>query len=415
MRLKVANGGIMGGGDREAKLGLKFREHDRFDQPDQAKSLMFHGKLYEPDLSDRDIIMGYDFIVSNSAGALPHRATLIREANERLSWLSTHYAPGGSQWTGDEEEKVVPVVKAAGIKSKGGNGEHLQEYGLSRDAYCRMMEGFRTETPWTYVFASKKSPKLQKCARYSHKGDSAWNKHWGAERWGHLYVHGAQRDSERIVNKIITDRAKGVLVLTGLGSGDAHGKVLRSKINCIALNEFVFAPDEEIFMGATGTSLSSRGQAWSTHAYYVDGAQCHPGGDEASIRRIQTVPMRVRFEESNDPKVEVRTLSFDKIDRGVHYMKDGMHDRVAAKQARSQVKSPHWWDNQNLITGKFTKNEFVARVMNTWPIKMSLWVPTNPRGISHARVSAQSPTPHSISKNSENYRRGCRPTMLERV
>ena len=117
-------------------------------------------------------------------------------------------------------------------------------------------------------------------------------------------------------------------------------------------------------MDATGTSLPSPGQAWSTHVYYVDGAQFHPTGDEALIRRIQAVPMRVMFEESNDPKVEVQTLSLDEIDRVVHYMKDGMHDRVAAKQARSRVKSPHWWDDQKVITWKFTKNEFLARVMD---------------------------------------------------
>ena len=76
------------------------------------------------------------------------------------------------------------------------------------------------------------------------------------------------------------------------------------------------------------------------------------------------MPMRVMFQESNDPKVEVKTLSFGGIDRVVHYMKDGMHDRVAAKQARSRVKSPHWWDDQNLVTGKFTKNELVARVLD---------------------------------------------------
>ena len=364
VRLKVANGGIMGGGAREAEVGLEFWEHDRFDRPDQAKRLTPHGKFHEVDLSDWDIIMGYDFMVSNSAGALPDRATLIRGANERLSWLSTHYASGGSQWTRDEEEKIIRAVKAAGIKSKGGDGEHLQEYGLSRDADCRMMEGLGMDTPSTDVLASREAPKLQKCARYWHKGDSAWNKHWGAERWGHLHVHGAHRDSERIVNKTLADRAKGVLVLTGLGSGDACGEVLRSKIDSIALNEFVFAPDEEIFMDATGTSLPSAGQAWSTYAYYVDGVQCHPTDDEALIRRIQAVPMRVMFEESNDPKVEVKTLSFDEIDRVVHYMKDRMHDRVAAKQARSRVKSPHWWDDQNLITGKFTKKEFVARVMD---------------------------------------------------
>ena len=163
VRLKVANGGIMVGGAREAELGLEFREHDGLDRPDQAKHLMLHGKLYEADLSDWDIIMGYHFMVSNPARALPHRATLIRETNERLSWLSPHYAPGGSQWTGDEEMKVVRAVKAAGIKSKGGDREHVQEYGLSQDAYCRMMEGLGMDTTLTDVLQSKEPPKLQKC------------------------------------------------------------------------------------------------------------------------------------------------------------------------------------------------------------------------------------------------------------
>ena len=47
------------------------------------------------------------------------------------------------------------------------------------------------------------------------------------------------------------------------------------------------------------------------------------------------MPMSVMFEESNDPKVEVEILLFDQIHRIVHYMKDGMDDRVAAKQART--------------------------------------------------------------------------------
>ena len=158
------------------------------------------------------------------------------------------------------------------------------------------------EVPFTDVFASKEAPKLPKWARYWHKGDSAWDKHWGAHRCGHPYVHGAQQSSERIVNKIIANRAKGVLVPTRLGSGDAHGEVLRSKIDSIALNKFVFALDEEIFMDAIGSPLPSPGQTWSTRAYYVDAAQSHPTGNEAWIRRIQAVVMSVMLEASNDPK-----------------------------------------------------------------------------------------------------------------
>ena len=131
-------------------------------------------------------------------------------------------------------------------------------------------------------------------------------------------------------------------------------------MDSIALTELVFVPDEEIFMDATRISLPSPGKAWSTSVHYVDRAQSHATGDEAFIWRIQAVPMWVMFEDNNDPKVEVKTLSFDEIDGVIHDMEDGMHDRMAAQEATSRVKSPHWWEDQNFITGKFTKIELVA-------------------------------------------------------
>ena len=97
-----------------------------------------------------------------------------------------------------------------------------------------MMEGLGMNTPSTDVFASKEAPDLQMCPRYWHKGDSAWNNHSGAERWCRLYIHCAQRDSERIMNKILADRATKVWVLTTVGSGNARGEVLRSKIGVCA-------------------------------------------------------------------------------------------------------------------------------------------------------------------------------------
>ena len=215
MRLKVANGENMDGASHEAELGSESLGHDGLDRPDKAKRLMPKEKLHKADLPDWDIQMGYDFMVSNSAGALPECTTVHGEANDSLSWLLTHYTPGGSQQTRDEEQKLIRVVKAAGIKSNGSNGEHLQEYGLSCEAYQRMMEASCMETPLTDVFASQEAPQLRKCARYWQKPDSACDKHWG-KHWGHLYVHESQWDSERIVNKVIHDRAKRILVLTGL-------------------------------------------------------------------------------------------------------------------------------------------------------------------------------------------------------
>ena len=41
-----------------------------------------------------------------------------------------------------------------------------------------------------------------------------------------------------------------------------------------------------------------------------------------------------------------------------------MHDRAAAKKRRAMVTSPRWWDDKMLVTGKYERDEFLARVMD---------------------------------------------------
>ena len=146
MRLKVANGEI---------IGMEFWEHDRFNRPDLSKRIVLSGNFLPADISDWDIIMGYDFMVSKPIGALPHRATLVREDKERLTWLSTDHAPGLSQWTGDEEERIVRAVKTVSAKFNGDHGGHLMEYGMAPQVYNRMVQQLGGEKPETDVFASR--------------------------------------------------------------------------------------------------------------------------------------------------------------------------------------------------------------------------------------------------------------------
>ena len=113
--------------------------------------------------------------------------------------------------------------------------------------------------------------------------------------------------------------------------------------------------------------MPSPGQAWGTKAVLVDGAQTQPTGDEAFIRRVEAVPMRVMFEPKegkNQPMDGIDVLSHAQIDHVVNYMRMGMQDRVAAKKRRAMVTSPHWWDDKMLVTGKYEKDEFVARGMD---------------------------------------------------
>ena len=97
VRLKVANGEIMGGRTHEATISMEFWEHERLNRPDLAKRSTLPVNFYVADITDWDMIMGYDLMVGNAIGALPHRATLVREDEECLTWLSTDYACGSSQ------------------------------------------------------------------------------------------------------------------------------------------------------------------------------------------------------------------------------------------------------------------------------------------------------------------------------
>ena len=94
VRLKVANGEMMGGGTHEATISMEFWEHERLNRPDLAKRSTPSGDFYVADITEWDVIMGYDFMVGNAIGAPPHGATLVREDNECLTWLSTDYACG---------------------------------------------------------------------------------------------------------------------------------------------------------------------------------------------------------------------------------------------------------------------------------------------------------------------------------
>ena len=311
--------------------------------------------------------MGYEFMVGNAIGALPHRATLVREDDECFPCLSTDYACGSSQWNAEEEDRIVQAVQAVGVKSRGDRGVQLTEYGMAPQVYARMIQTLEAEAPETDVFASRDAPLLRKCRRHWHRGDSAWHRHWGLKEWGPMYWHGSLDNTRRTVEKIVADRAKGILVITGIGSTPCPLEGLKSTLDSITLKEMSFGPEEELFIDAKGVSMPSPGQASGTKAFLVDGAQPQPTGDEAFIRRVEAVPMRVMFEPkegTDQPMDGIDVLSHAGIDHVVNYMRLGMHDCVAAKKGRAMVTSPHWWDDKMLVTGKYEKDEFVARVMD---------------------------------------------------
>ena len=174
VRLKVANGEILGGRNHEATIGMEVWEPDRLNRPDLSKRIVHSRNFHATDISDWHILMGYDFMVGKAIGALPHRAALVREDKERLTWLSTDHVRGLSQWTGDEEERIMRAAKTVSTKCNGDRGGHLMEDGMVPQVYNRMVHQLGGEKRETDVFASQDALQLRKCTRHWHKRDSAW-------------------------------------------------------------------------------------------------------------------------------------------------------------------------------------------------------------------------------------------------
>ena len=405
VRLKVANGEIMVGGTHEATISMEFWEHQRLNRPNLAKRSTLSGNFYVADITDWDMIMEYDFMVGNAIGALPHRAKLVREDNECLTWLSTDYACGLSQWNAEEEDRIVQAVQAVCAKSRGDRGVQLTKYGMAPQVYARMIQTLGAEAPETDVFASGDAPLLRKCRRHWHRGDSAWHRHSGLKEWGPMYWHRSLENTRCTVEKIVADRAKGTLVITGIGSTPCPLEGLKSTLDSITLNEMSFRPEEELFIDAKGLSMPSPGQAWGTKAFLVDGAQAQPTGDEAFIRRVGAVPMQVIFEpkDGRDQPVDgIDVLSHAEIDHVINYMRIGMHDRVAAKKRRAMATAPHWWEDRMLVTGKYEKDEFVVRVMDHIADQFDGPVGSDPPTLDFPLMGARS---DKNSADAANFRR----------
>ena len=104
VRLKVANGEIMSGGTHEATISMEFWEHERLNRPDQAKRSTLSGNFYVADITDWDMIMGYDFMVANAIGALGAIGDTTHTAHTQRT-PATHPAVGGQT---EEGQRLTP-------------------------------------------------------------------------------------------------------------------------------------------------------------------------------------------------------------------------------------------------------------------------------------------------------------------
>ena len=88
-----------------------------------------------------------------------------------------------------------------------------------------------------------------------------------------MYWHGSMDNTRRTVEKIIADRAKGILVITGIGSTPCPLEGLKSTLDSITLSEMSFGPEEELFIDAKGRPCGSQEEAGHGHISALVGRQ----------------------------------------------------------------------------------------------------------------------------------------------
>ena len=67
-----------------------------------------------------------------------------------------------------------------------------------------------------------------------------------------MYWHGSLENTRRTVEEIVADMAKGILVITGIGSTPCPLEGLKLTLDSITLNEMSFGPEGELFIDAKG-------------------------------------------------------------------------------------------------------------------------------------------------------------------
>ena len=112
------------GGTEETEIALQFVNHRELSRPDIGREIFLKGKFYEAQM-DRDMIVGYDFIMEMDSGVLPAQASMTLYQDDQCLWLSSPELRVECQWIHPECHQLE--VAALGTEPV---GLTYQEYGV---------------------------------------------------------------------------------------------------------------------------------------------------------------------------------------------------------------------------------------------------------------------------------------------
>ena len=156
-----------------------------------------------------------------------------------------------------------------GAKSIGDRGGYRMQYCIAPQIYYCMIRQPGTESD---LFPSQAVPHLRNCKRQCPNSESMWSKPLTLKQWGPMYRHGSLEDTKRKIHKIVADRARGILALTGIGFNPCPMEHLKATLPCITPNEPRFGTEEQLLRDAKGFSMPAPGLVWGFETRLVDGA-----------------------------------------------------------------------------------------------------------------------------------------------
>ena len=132
LRPRVANGQYVVGGTKEAEIALQFVNHREVSRTDLGKKILLKGKFYQAEM-DRDMIVGYDFMMETDSGILPAQPSMNLYQNHQLSWLSSAQQNVQCQSIRPEHHQL----KVAATETEPA-GPTYNEYGVKRKVANRV-------------------------------------------------------------------------------------------------------------------------------------------------------------------------------------------------------------------------------------------------------------------------------------
>ena len=196
IRLVTVSGRALEGGRRVADLTLELR-------PLRGTDVKRVGGVFYEAAIEWDLIVGYDFLIKNKMGLLPHKKGLVIEKGGDVTLFTGTNKAGGCVSTIGNGDPSCSGVEVQGVRGKSWVSV---DYAVRDDLVKEVVAALGGGVPTVDAFASASNKRFD---RFWSEADNAFDKDWGAD--GLLWDISPFGKISSVVSNIIRGKAKAIL------------------------------------------------------------------------------------------------------------------------------------------------------------------------------------------------------------